>query len=91
MAGRYGQKNVETQINESELDNCCFNHDNSKTYSVIVILSVRDRNEIMNTYLTTSQASIPISNKAKHTTIGYINMKQLITIKRTIHGQAVDI
>ena len=90
---RYGQKNVETQLNESELNNC-FNHNNSKTYSVTVILPVRNRNEIMNTCLNISkvcQVSIPINNKAQHTTIGYINTKQFITIKRTIRGHVVDI
>jgi len=83
---RYGQKNIEIQINESDFDNSF----NPTTYSVTVIFPVRDRNEIPDTskYL---QIYIPINNKSKHTTIGYINTRKYVTIRRTIHGQVVDV
>ncbi|CAF0952315.1 unnamed protein product [Rotaria sordida] len=92
---RYGQKDVGIQINESDLNNTLnyTNNLNATTYSVTIIFPVRDRNEIKNTYLNISRLfhiNIPINNKSKHTTIGYINTKQFVTIKRTIHGQIVD-
>lgn len=89
---RYGQKHVETQTHESDLDN--FLNYAAPRYSVTIILPVRDRKQITDLPLKTSkiyQANIPNNNKAKHTTVGYINTRQFITIRRTIHGQVVDV
>jgi hypothetical protein len=89
---RYGQKNVGIQIDESDFNNSLNNtfNFNPTTYSVTMILPVRDRNEITDTPKI-FQVNIPINNNSKHTTIGYINTRQYITIKRTIHGQVVDV
>jgi hypothetical protein len=89
---RFGQKHIGIQTNEFNLDNSLDKTYNFEptTYSVTIILPVRDRNDI-----TISpkifQAIIPINTKSKHTTIGYINTKQYITIKRTIRGKVVDV
>jgi hypothetical protein len=85
---RYGQKNVGIQINESDFDNSS-NFD-PITYSVTIILPVRDRNQMTDTSKM-FQVNIPVNNKAKHTIIGYINTRQYVTIKRTIDGQVVDV
>jgi hypothetical protein len=85
---RYGQKNVEIQINESDFDNI-YNFEPTR-YSVTLILPVLDRNQIKDNS-EIFQITIPINNKTKHTTIGYVNTRQYVTIKRTIHGQVVDV
>lgn len=91
---RYGQKNIEIQINESDLNNSLDNtyifEQPSTSYSVTIILPVRDQNEIKHTS-EIFQVNIPVNNQSKHTTIGYINTRQYITIKRTIHGQVIDV
>ena len=89
---RYGQNNIETQINESDLENLfdsTYNFD-PPTYSVTIIIPVRDRNDILNTS-EKFYTNIPINTESKHTTIGYINTRQLITIQRTFHGQVIDV
>jgi hypothetical protein len=85
---RYGQKNVETQINESDLNNT--SNFNPTTYSVTIIFPVRDHNQTTDASKS-FQVKIPINPKSKHTTIGYINTRQYITIKRTIDGQVIDV
>jgi hypothetical protein len=87
---RYGPKHVEIQTNESALD-IPFD---TTTYSVTIIFPVRDRNQIPAIPLNTSkifQANIPNNNKSKHLTVGFINTRQFVTIKRTLHGQVVEV
>ncbi|UJR27113.1 hypothetical protein I4U23_008412 [Adineta vaga] len=90
---RYGQKHVAIQTNElNSLDNTLNQSDNlsSTTYSVTIIIPVRDHQEVLKnpkTYL----VNIPMNNTNKHTTIGYLNTRQFVTIKRTFHGQVVDV
>ncbi|CAF2866848.1 unnamed protein product [Rotaria sp. Silwood2] len=91
---RYGQKDIEIQTNESDLNNTLSHTNNldATTYSVTIIFPIRDRNDIMDTYLNISRifhVNIPVNHKSKHTTIGYINTQPFVTIKRTIRGQIV--
>ncbi|CAF1048418.1 unnamed protein product [Rotaria sp. Silwood1] len=91
---RYGQKDVGIQINESDLNNTLnyTNNLDATTYSVTIIFPVRDRNDIIDTYLNISRifhVNIPVNQKSKHTTIGYMYTKPFVTIKRTIRGQIV--
>ncbi|CAF3569356.1 unnamed protein product [Adineta steineri] len=94
---RYGQKHVEIQTNELSSLNNSLNQTydfNPTTYSVTIILPVRDRNQIIGTRFNTLKnfhANIPINTTTQHTTVGYINTKQFVTIKRTIHGEIVDV
>jgi hypothetical protein len=90
---RYGQKHIGIQTNESDMDNSLNETSNFEptTYSVTMIIPVRDRNEIKIDSPTIFQVIIPANTNSKHTTIGYIMTRQFVTIKRTIRGQVVDV
>ncbi|CAF0980099.1 unnamed protein product [Rotaria magnacalcarata] len=92
---RYGQKSIGIQMNESDLINSLHQRENSDapSYSITIIFPVRDRNKTIGTHLKESRllnVNIPANNRTKHTIIGYLNTKEFITIKRTIHGHIVD-
>lgn len=92
---RYGQNDAETQVNESDLNNSQNDIDNvnAPRYSVTIVIPVHDRNDVVNSYLNLWRifnAKIPTDTKAKHTTVGYINTKQYVTVQRTLHGQVLD-
>ena len=89
---RYGQKTIGIQTNESDIDNLLntTSHFEATTYSVTMILPVRDQNEKLNSPKM-FQMIIPINTQSKHITIGYINTRQYVTIKRTINGQVVEV
>ena len=89
---RYGQKNAENQIDDSDFNS--FLNDTSSfeptSYSVTIIFPIHDANKISNTSKL-FHVNIPINNASKHTTIGYHNTPQYVTIQRTIDGQVVDV
>lgn len=89
---RYGQKNVQIQIDESDF-NQSLNETYSfepTTYSVTIIFPVRNANEVTDTSKL-FQVNIPVNTASKHTTIGYINTRQYVTIQRTIDGQVIEV
>ncbi|CAF1337285.1 unnamed protein product [Adineta ricciae] len=90
---RYGQNDVATQTIESDsLDDTLRPSDNrsATTYSVTIILSVSDGSR-SSKHPKIYQVNIPMDNRSNHTTVGYINTKQFVTIKRTFHGQDIDV
>jgi hypothetical protein len=89
---RYGQRNVQIQIDDSDF-NQSLNETYSfepTTYSVTIICPIRDVNKVTDSSKL-FHVNIPINTASKHTTIGYINTRQYITIQRTIDGQVVEV
>ena len=90
---RYGQKNVQIQVDESDFDENSLDvtlQFEPTTYSVTIIFPVRDPHSMADAS-NIFQVNIPINNRSKHTTIGYLNTRQYVTIQRTIAGQVIDL
>ncbi|CAF0897556.1 unnamed protein product [Didymodactylos carnosus] len=77
------------------IDNDCV-----QRYSVTVIVPVKNRRKhklsLLSNGLTnnknhrTMEIQIPVNNRSKHTTVQYIDTKELVTIQRTIDGQMIE-
>lgn len=89
---RYGQKDVQMQIDESEFNHPLdeTNHFEPTNYSVTMIIPVRDRRQLLDGSHTFS-INIPINSQCKHTTIGYFNTRQYVTIERTFSSEILNV
>jgi hypothetical protein len=94
---RYGQHHRQTQINDIDFHR--FLHSSSierqsNNYSVTIILFVKSHQTSSNdssTNMTMLHVNIPQDSTMQHTTVGYINTRQYVTIHRTINGQPIDV
>ena len=82
---RYGQRHVAVQTSDSTTEPV----QPKSSYSVTVIVPVRARSEVLNSPKV-YRVNIPMNNTMKHTTIGYIDTRQFVTIQRTFCGPVVD-
>ena len=89
---RYGQRDMHVQIEESEFDHPLneTNQFEPTNYSVTMIFPVRDRRQLLDVSHI-FPITIPMNSQSKHTTIGYVNTRQYVTIERTFAGQAMNV